>query len=50
MHNVKTKVIAVTIGATGSILQSFNKYLKNGEARNQETARNSHIVHCTHTS
>jgi hypothetical protein len=49
MYSVKTKVVAVTIGATRTILQSFRKYLKNGEARNQGTARNSHIVHSTHT-
>jgi len=50
MNNAKTEVIAVKIGATGIILQSFSKYLKNREARNRGTARHSHIVHCTHIS
>jgi len=29
MWNVKTKVIAVTIGATGTISKSFRKYVSN---------------------
>jgi len=29
MWNVKTKVILVTIGATGAISKSFRKYLSN---------------------
>jgi hypothetical protein len=50
MNNVKTEVISVRRGATGTTLQSFSKYLKNGEARNQGTARKSHFGHCTLTS
>jgi hypothetical protein len=40
MHNAKTKVIAAIIGTTGTIIHSFSKYLKNGEARKEmeETA------------
>jgi len=52
MWNVKTKVIPVIIGATGTISKSFRKYVSNipGKRQNQETTENSHIGHCTHTS
>jgi hypothetical protein len=47
MWNVKTNVISVIIGATGTVSKSFRKYLSN-VAGNQETTENSHIEH-THT-
>jgi len=52
MWNVKTKVIPVIIGATGTISKSFRKYLSNilGEHEVKGTTENSHIGHCTHTS
>jgi hypothetical protein len=31
MYNITTKVIPVIIGVTGTILQSFRKYLKTGK-------------------
>jgi hypothetical protein len=51
MWNVKTKVIPVIIGATGTISESFRKYVSNitGKRGSQETPENSHIEHCTHT-
>jgi hypothetical protein len=51
MWNVKTNVIPVIIGATGTISKSFRKYLSNitTKARNQGATENSHIGHCTHT-
>jgi hypothetical protein len=36
MNNAKTEVIAVKIGATGIILQSFSKYLKTGKHQIEE--------------
>jgi endonuclease III-like uncharacterized protein len=51
MWNVKTKVIAVIIGATGTILKSFRKYASNiRKTRSQVTTENYHIGHCTHSS
>ena len=51
MWNVKTKVIPVIIGATGTISKSFKKYVSNipGKHKVKEVQR-SHIGHCTHTS
>ena len=49
MWNVETNVIPVIIGASGTILKSFRKFLSNRKARNQGTTENSHIGHCTHT-
>jgi hypothetical protein len=51
MRNIKTKVIPVKIGATGTISKSLRKYVKSmtGKARNQGNAENSHTQHCTHT-
>jgi hypothetical protein len=50
--NVKTKVIPVIIGATGTISKSFRKYEDNitRKSRSQGTTENSHIAHCTHTA
>jgi hypothetical protein len=52
MWNVKTRVIPVIIGATGTISQSFRKYVSNipGNHEDRKLQRNSHIGHCTHTS
>jgi hypothetical protein len=51
MWNVKTRVIPVIIGATGTISKSFRKYVRtiprNHEVK--ELQKNCHIVHCTHT-
>ena len=52
MWNVKTKVIPVIIGATGTISKSFRKYVSNipGKHEVKELTENSHIGHCTHTA
>jgi len=52
MCNIRTKVIPVIIGTSGTISKSYRKYLGNtpGKARNQGTTKNSHIGHCTHTA
>jgi hypothetical protein len=52
MWNVKTKVIPVIIGATGTISKSFRKYVSNipGKHEVKELHKNSHIGHCTDTS
>jgi hypothetical protein len=52
MWNVKTKVTPVITGTTGTISQSFRKYLSSvpGKARYQGTAENSHSGHSTHTA
>jgi len=51
MWNVKTKVIPVIIGVTGTISKSFRKYVSNipGKHEVKELKKNSHIGHCTHT-
>jgi len=48
---VKEKVIPVIIGVTGTISKSLRQYLNNiaGKHKIKETAKNSHIGHCTHT-
>jgi hypothetical protein len=47
----KKKVIPVTIGATGTISQSFRKYLSNIAGRHEiKSTENSHIEHCTRAS
>jgi hypothetical protein len=46
--NVKTNVIPVIIGVTGTISKSFRKYMSNIPG-NHGAAENSHIGHCTHT-
>ena len=35
MWNVKTKVIPITIGATGAILKSFRKYVSNTPGKHE---------------
>jgi hypothetical protein len=52
MWNVKTEVIPVIRGETGTISKSFRKYVSNitRKSRSCGTAENSHIGHCTHTS
>jgi hypothetical protein len=51
MWNVKTQVMPVIIGATGTISKSFTKYLNNArKARYRGTTENSYIRHSTHTS
>ena len=52
MWNVKTKVIPVIIGATGTISKSFRKYMSNipGNHEVKGTTENSHIGLCTHTA
>jgi len=46
MWNVKTNMIPVIMGATGTISKSFRKYL----TKNQGTKENSHTGLYTHTS
>jgi len=46
MWIVKTKMITVITGTTGTISKSFRKYL----SKITGTTENSHIGHCTHTS
>jgi hypothetical protein len=52
MRNVKTKVIPVIIGATGTISYSFRKYLSNilGKHESEGATENSHTGHCTLTA
>ena len=52
MWNVKTKVIPVIIGATGTISKSFRKYVNSipGKHEVKELTENSNIGHCTHTA
>ena len=66
MWNVKTEVMPVVVGATGTISKchtsnnrgNWNHFQiiqkipeqNTGKARNQGTTENSHIGHCTHTS
>jgi hypothetical protein len=47
MQNVKTRVMPVIIGATGTISQSFRKYVSTipGNHNIRE-----HIWYCTHTA
>jgi len=45
MWKVKTRVIPVIIGVTGTILKSFRM-----KPSSEGTTENSHIGHCTHTS
>jgi hypothetical protein len=52
MWNVKTRVIPVIIGATGTVSKLFRKYVSNipGNHEVKGTTENSHTGHCTHTS
>ena len=52
MWKVKTRVIQVIIGATGTISKSFRKWRRQHtrKPRSEGTTENNHIGHCTHTS
>jgi hypothetical protein len=51
MWNVKTRVIPVIIGATGTISKSFRKYMSTIPGNHDvRTTENCHIGHCAHTS
>jgi len=53
MWNVKTKLIPVIIGSTGTILKLFRKYMSNilgKHETSQGTTEYSNIGHCTQTS
>jgi len=51
MWNVKTKVIPAIIGATGTILKSFRKYVSNIPGKHElKELRKQPYWHCTHTS
>jgi len=51
MWNVKTKVILVKRGRTGTILKPFRKYVrKYQETMKSKTTENKHIGHYAHTS
>ena len=52
MWKLKTRVIPVIIGATGTISKSFRKHVSiiPGNHISEGTTENSHIGHCTHTS
>ena len=51
MWNVKTTVIPVIIGVTGTISKSFRKYVGNtpGNHEVRELHKTRHIRHCTHS-
>jgi hypothetical protein len=50
--NVKTKVIPVITGTTGTISKSFRKYVSitPGKHEVKELQKTGHIGHCTHTA
>ena len=50
--NVKSRVIPVIIGATGTVSESFRKHVSNipGNHEVRELQNNSHIGHCAHNS
>ena len=53
MWNVRTKVIPVIIGETGTVSKLLKKYVHEQPTRKTRcrgTTENSHIGHCTHTS
>jgi hypothetical protein len=52
MWNIKTKAIPVIIGATGTISESFRKYVSNirGKHEVKELQKTSILGHCTHYS
>ena len=52
MWNVKTEMMPVIIGATGTVSELFRKYVSNipGKHEVKELTENSHIGHCTHTA
>ena len=52
MWNVKTEMMPVIIGGTGTVSELFRKYVSNipGKHEVKELTENSHIGHCTHTA
>jgi hypothetical protein len=52
MWNVKTRVIPVIRGATGTMSKSFRKYVSTipGNHEVKELQKNCYIGHCTYTS
>jgi hypothetical protein len=52
MWNIKTKMIPITKGATGTISKAFRKIPEQHtwKAQNQGTAKYSHFGQCTHTT
>jgi hypothetical protein len=52
MWNVKTRVIPVIIGATGTISKSFRKYVSTipGSHEVKELQKTAILGHCTHIS
>jgi hypothetical protein len=52
MWNVKTRMIPVINGATGTISKSFRKYVSSipGNHEAKRITENSHIGHCAHIS
>jgi len=52
MWNVKTKVIPVIKGATGTVSKSLRQYLSNiqGKYEIKDYKKSSHIGHCTQTA
>jgi hypothetical protein len=49
MWNVKTRVISVTIEATGTISKSIRKYVSNIPGNHEGNAEKGQTTHCTHT-
>ena len=51
MWNVKTRVIPVITGATGTISKSLTQYLSNIPGKHEMNCKKkSHIGHCTHNT
>ena len=52
MWNVKSKVIPVITGGTGTVSKSLRQYLSDipGKSEIRELQKNNHIVHCTQTA
>jgi len=51
MWKVRTKVVPVTMGATGTISKSLRQYLTNRPGKHEikrEQQKTGHIGHCTH--
>ena len=49
MWNVKTKMISVIIGATGTISKSFRKYVSNISGKHEFTVQKTAILGTAHT-
>ena len=50
MRNVKTNMIPVIIGATGTISKSFRKYVSNMPGKHEIKELQKGEKYCTHTS